>query len=75
MAHHLLSKEEQLERDRKIAGMAERGCAYSDIARRYGLATGSITKIVERYDASKSVKNTFGGPESWGRACYLDGVR
>ena len=74
MAHHLLSKEARESRDEKILKMARMGCSYADIARRYGLARGTISKLLKRRYHEACVTDNFRSTGDWNRCCFGDGI-
>ena len=61
------------ERNQKILQMAEMGCDYGDIGRRYGLARDTIANIVRNNDKTKGVGYNFRASNDITRACFMDG--
>lgn len=74
MGIHRLSSSELIERNQKIIKMAEAGCNYSDIGRRYGLATSSVLTLISRKFRGRGVMSKFGCNHGYELARFMDGI-
>ena len=76
MSHHWLSKDEQERRNRRILELASRGVEYNDIGKMYGLATGSVNKIVSRGHNENKENRKMGTNHTRGLdlPCAVDGT-